>query len=355
VSDERLRVVQWATGNIGTRALREVIRHPDLELAGVLVYDPAKVGADAGVLCGEPPTGVLATDDRAAVIGLGADCVLYMPRALDLDDLVALLAAGTNVVTTRGELFGPTERLGVDGRDRVLDACVRGGTSVYATGSSPGFITDALPLALLSLQRRVDAIAIDEFANMSRRDSPHLLFQLMGFGRPLDSYSAARAAYLQAEFQPPLARLAAAADLAIDEWTSTGEVAAARTDTTLAAGELPAGTVGAQRTTIVGKRGGADAIRFTASWYCTTDTDPAWDLHPTGWRVRVDGDAPMDVALPFPIPVDDLGAHTPGYTAHGPVNAIPYVCAAAPGILEPADLPPITPAGPRARSEAAWN
>jgi 4-hydroxy-tetrahydrodipicolinate reductase len=355
VSDARLRVVQWATGNIGTRALREVIRHPDLDLAGVLVYDPAKVGADAGDLCGEPVTGVLATDDRGAVIGLGADCVLYMPRALDLDDVVALLAAGTNVVTTRGELFGATERLGTDGRDWVLDACAQGGTSVYATGSSPGFVTDALPLALLSLQRRVDGITIDEFANMSRRDSPHLLFELMGFGRSLDSFNAARASYLLAEFQPPLARLAAAAGLTIDDWTADGEVAAARTDTTLAAGELAAGTVGAQRTTIVGKRDGKDPIRFTASWYCTTDTDPAWDLRPTGWRVRVDGDAPMDVALPFPIPVEDLGAHTPGYTAHRPVNAIPYVCAAAPGILETTDLPPITPAGPRRPVEAAWN
>jgi 4-hydroxy-tetrahydrodipicolinate reductase len=355
VSGDRLRVVQWATGNIGTRALREVIRHPDLELAGVLVYDPAKVGTDAGALCGEPATGVLATDDRRAVIGLGADCVLYMPRMLDLDDLVAMLAAGTNVVTTRGELFGPSERLGVDDRDRVLDACTRGGTSVYATGSSPGFVTDALPLALLSLQRRVDGIVIDEFANLSRRDSPHLLFELMGFGRPLEAFNPARATYLLAEFQPPLAQLADAAGLAVDDWTAAGEVAAARTDTTLAAGDLPAGTVAAQRTTITGKGGGKDAIRFTASWYCTTETDPTWDLRPTGWRVRVHGDAPMDVALPFPVPVDDLGAHTPGYTAHRPVNAIPYVCAAPPGSRATTDLPPITPAGPRRRVEAVQN
>src|SRR6185312_11321291 len=125
---------------------------------------------------------------RAAVIGLGADCVLYMPRALDLHDLVAMLATGSNVVTTRGELFGATERLGADGRDRVLDACARGGTSVYATGSSPGFITDALPLALLSLQRRVESIEIEEFANMSKRDSPHMLFRQMGFGRPMEGF-----------------------------------------------------------------------------------------------------------------------------------------------------------------------
>ncbi len=74
-------VVQWATGNTGQRALREVIRHPDLDLVGVLVYDEAKDGVDAGDLCDESPTGVLATTDREAVLGLGADCVVYMPRA----------------------------------------------------------------------------------------------------------------------------------------------------------------------------------------------------------------------------------------------------------------------------------
>jgi len=120
-----------------------------------------------------------------------------------------------------------------------------------------------------------------------------------------------------------------------------------RRDTTVLAGEIGAGSVAAQRTTIIGKHAGADVVRFTANWYCTTDVDPAWDLRPTGWRVRVLGDAPFDVDLPFPIPVDDLASFTPAYTANRPVNAIPYVCAASPGILSTADLPPITPAGPR--------
>ena len=48
-------------------------------------------------------------------------------------------------------------------------------------------------------------------------------------------------------------------------------------------------------------------MRFTANWYCTTDVEPAWDLRPTGWRVRVRGDAPLDVDLAFPVPLDDLG------------------------------------------------
>jgi len=341
-----LRVVQWATGNIGLRALREVIRHPALELVGVLVYDPEKEGVDAGVLCGEEPVGVAATTDPVAIRGLAADCALYMPRALELDDVVGLLESGTNVITTRGELCADGRPLGEEGRARVLAACATGGSSIYATGSSPGFISDALPFALLSMQRRVDSVEIDEFANLSRRDSPHLLFGLMGFGRPLDSYDPARASYLVGEFGPALGVLAEAAGRTVDDWTATGEVAAARRDTSIVAGDLVAGTVAAQRNTIVGRSDGVDVVRFTANWYCTEDVEPAWEMRPTGWRVQVHGDAPFDVDLPFPIPLEDLGSFTPAYTANRPVNAIPYVCAAEPGILATADLPPITPAGP---------
>src|SRR5260370_38316529 len=77
----RYRVAQWATGNTGLRALREVIRHPSLELVGVLVYDTEKDGVDAGELCGEGPAGIAATTDRKAIVDLGADCGGYMPRA----------------------------------------------------------------------------------------------------------------------------------------------------------------------------------------------------------------------------------------------------------------------------------
>ena len=99
----RLRVVQWATGNIGTRALRSILRHPGLELVGVLVYDPAKAGVDAGERCGEPPAGVLATTEPAEVLALAPDCVVYMARVWDAAEVATLLGAGINVVTTRGE------------------------------------------------------------------------------------------------------------------------------------------------------------------------------------------------------------------------------------------------------------
>ena len=58
------RIVIWGTGFVGKMVIPEVLRHPDFELVGVGVSNPAKVGVDVGEICGLPePTGVLATDD----------------------------------------------------------------------------------------------------------------------------------------------------------------------------------------------------------------------------------------------------------------------------------------------------
>lgn len=341
-SATRLRVVQWATGNIGTKALREVLAHPQLELVGLWVHSADKAGRDAGELCGLPPVGVPATTAIDDVVALRPDCVLYMPRASDVDELCTLLAAGANVVSTCGMFHHPPS-LDPAVRARVEDACAQGGTSVHSTGSSPGFITEALPLVLSSIQRRLDHLAIDEFADLSQRNSPGLLFDVMGFGRAADAFDPRRFAHGKWSFGPSLRLVADALSIPLDDVDSYGEVALAAHDVEIAAGTLPAGSVAAQRMVVSGTRRGREVLRFRANWYCTTDLDPAWDLLDTGWRVAVDGDAPLQLDIRFPVPLERMGATTPGYTANRAVNAVPVVCAAPPGIRTVMDLPAIVP------------
>jgi hypothetical protein len=342
LADPSYRVVQWSTGTIGVRALRAVIEHPTLELAGVYVHGEDKVGRDAGELCDVPSVGVAATNRVEDVIASGADCVLYMPNAPDVDTLVAVLTAGVNVVTTCG-LFHHLDSMDPAVRQRIQDACRDGDSSIHSTGSSPGFITEAVPLVLTSIQRRLDFLAIDEYADLSRRPSPELLFDLMGFGRPMGPFEDFRADYLGASFGPSLRLVAEAVGLPLDSIVASGELAAAARDTTIAAGDLAAGTVAAQRITVAGIRNGAPLIRFRASWYCTADLEPAWELLDTGWHISVAGDAPLEVDLRMPIPLERMAEISPAYTANRAVNAVPYVCAAPPGIVTTVDLPPFVP------------
>jgi 2,4-diaminopentanoate dehydrogenase len=334
----RHRVVQWATGNIGTKSLRAVIEHPQFDLVGLYVYSEDKVGRDAGDLCGAPGTGVAATRDIEEIVALDPDCVLYMPRQCDVDEVCRLLESGANIVTTRGEFHHPA---GLDAatRRRVEDACARGGTSIHSTGSSPGFITEALPIVLLSLQRRLDSLTIDEFADLSTRSSPDLLFSIMGFGKPPERFDARRWAHGAAAFGPSLRTLAAAVGMPLDDVRSSGEVAVAARDIEIAAGTVPAGTVAAQRMVVTGTRNGRPLLTFRANWYCSADVDPAWDLRETGWRVQVEGDTPLDVDVRFPVVPEEYASMSPGITAHRAVNAVPVVCDAAPGIRTTVDLP----------------
>lgn len=337
---EPYRVVQWATGNIGARSLRAVIDHPSLTLAGVYVTSEEKAGLDAGALCGAAPTGVRATRDADEIFALGADCVLYMPRHGDVDEVCRILSSGANVVTTRGEFHHPAT-LAPDVRARVEAACADGRTSIHSTGSSPGFITEALPIVLLSLERRLDRLRIDESADLTTRNSPDLLFSIMGFGKDPARFDHRRWGHGASAFGPSLRALADAIGLPLDAVDATGEVAVAARDTEIAAGTVPAGTVAAQRMTVTGRRGGKPVLSFRANWYCTTDVEPAWALEETGWRVRVDGDTPLDVTVRFPVPPERYAAVSPGFTAHRAVNAVPVVCEAAPGIRTTAELPQV--------------
>ena len=218
-----------------------------MRLAGVHVHGQDKVGHDAGELCGAASTGVTATASIDDIVDLGPNCVLYMPNALNLDELCRLLAAGINVVTTCGTFHHPPS-MDPEVRPNVQAACELGGSSVHSTGSSPGFITEAVPLVLTSIQRQLNALTIDEYADLSQRNSPELLFDLMRFGRPAGPFEQFRADYLRSSFGPSLQLVTDAIGLPLDSVEASGELAVASRETTIAAGTLPAGSVAAQRT-----------------------------------------------------------------------------------------------------------
>ena len=339
------RVVQWATGNIGARSLRAVIQHPRLDLVGVRVSDPAKVGEDAGALsgldaAGMAATGIIATDDVEEILALRPDCVLYMQQGYDVEVLCALLAAGSNVVSTTGGLHHPGS-IGPVVCERIEAACAAGGSSIHSTGSSPGFISEAVPIVLTSLQRRLDRLHIAEFADLSSRNSPVLLFDLMGYGQDPSTFDPRRWAHGAESFGPSLRLIGDALGMPLESVESTGEVATAVRDIEIAAGTIPAGTVAGQRMHVVGRHLGEELLRFSATWYCSTEIDASWGLQPGGWRVTVEGDCPLVMDLRLDVPLELMAESTPGYTANRAVNAVPVVCEALPGIRTTVDLPQI--------------
>jgi len=332
----RYRVAQWGTGHTGMHSLRKVIEHPRYDLVGVRVYSDAKVGRDSGDLCGIDPTGVIATSDIDDIIAVEPDCVMYMPL-LDhhsIDDMCRLLESGINIVTTICEFHHPPT-LDAEVRRAIDGACARGATSLFDTGGAPGFIGEIFPLAAMLMERRLNRFSIVQFANLEDRQSPEFLAQFFG-GDPALADLTKGAERIARTDAGSLRQLGDAISLPLDDITTFAEVATAVTTKEIAVATIEAGTVGAWKMGVIGLRDGQPLLEYSRTMYVTKDLDPDWNVLDTGWHVVVDGDAPMDVEIRFP--TDNYGAVSPGYNAHVPVNSVPAVCDAAPGICVTADL-----------------
>jgi 4-hydroxy-tetrahydrodipicolinate reductase len=317
-------------------SLRSIIEHTRYDLVGVYVYADEKVGRDAGDLCGLAPTGVVATNDIEEIIAAAPDCVMYMPL-LDhesIDDVCGLLESGANIVTTITTMHHPG-LMDAEVRRRIEVACERGNTSIYDSGSCPGFITEVVPLALMLMERRLDCFTIEQFADLSTRKSPDFLGQFFGIDPSIADYGegASRSASTDGA---SLWQVFDSIGLPVDDMTATSATAVATKTVELSVMTIQEGSVGAWRQQIAGLRGGETVFEYSRTMYVTKHLDPAWDVLDTGWHVVVRGDVPMTIDLRFS--TDDYGQWSPGINANLPVNCVPAVCEAAPGILATADV-----------------
>lgn len=342
--NKKYRVVQWATGRIGECSLRELIRSPQMELVGVYVHSEAKEGRDAGELCGLPPVGVKATRNIDQIIALKPDCVVSNQEGCNLDDVCRFLEAGINVVTSRVDFLEP-DRMDPEVRRRTETACQKGNSSIHATGASPGFSSEALPLVLTTMSRRMECMTVDEYADIPASCPDIQVTQGMGFGRePGEEFDPRLLGHISHGFQQSVTLVAKALGVQLDRIDVFGETASAKQRFLLPGGTpIEKGRVAAQRITVAGVRGDKPIVRFRLNWYCTTDIDQSWDLRPSGWRVLVEGETPLEVNITFPLAPDQVSPAMAGITAYRVINAIPYVCAAAPGIRTTAELPMVVP------------
>ncbi|MGF7238711.1 MAG: dihydrodipicolinate reductase [Frankia sp.] len=341
-----LNVVQWATGAVGRHALAAVVDHPDLDVAGVLVYSNDKAGRDAGEICGIGPIGVTATTDRDAILALDADCVLYMPQGEmnpdgALDDICALLASGKNVVSTAVTALIYPRSAGQRVVDRLEKACAEGGASFHATGIEPGWASEVLPLAMSGLFRHIDSLLVQELLDYSTYGSAPMLFDVMGFGRPPDAdVPGANPALIGGAFRAPLMLVADGLGATIDDFVFDRQVAVAERSFDIAAGRVEAGTVSAQRFSATAVVDGRRALSIEHITRLAHDAAPDWPRG-RGWKVTVKGRPSMTLESTIAVNGEDENDQGCLGTAMHAVHAVVPVCAAPPGIQTFLDLPSI--------------
>jgi len=339
------RVIQWATGNVGRSSLRSVIQHPELELVGVLAFDPSKGGRDAGALCAMDPVGVAATCDPEEVIALDADCVLHMPLpsarhgddpGRDLRDICRILASGKNVVTTVGYVY--PKAYGPDVVNQLESACRAGGTSVHGTGTNPGWVGELLPLLMSGLSARIDRVHVIESTDFSFYPSREVIFGLMGLGSAPEDFEKGAGDYqrwLDGLFRESVTMIADGLAAELDDVTSAVEIAYADRSVEIAAGVIEKGSVAGQRFSWSGVVDGKERILLEAVYRAYADVASAWPS--PGCAATIEGRPRLCVDLGHEWISNALAG-----TALHAVHAVVPVCRAEPGIRSFLDLPLIT-------------
>jgi hypothetical protein len=340
----KTRVIQWATGPVGAAALRETISSPDLELVGLWVHGADKIGKDAGEIAGLPPTGVIATNDKASLIDLEADVVLHAAANSfgveeSIEDIIALLHSGKTVISTTSFVHLPS--LGAAVEERFERACLEGGARFFAAGMHPGFMFERLAVTLTSLSQRIDRIVVQEFVDCSHMTQVDMLTHMMGMGKRSEEITSASPVFqlLSNQFEQCLLATAEALDLRVDEIRTDIKTALADEDLVLACTTLRAGTVAGQLLTWTAYCDGRPVLVAEEYWTCTDI--PEWNTPIRGRTVRrvlVEGAPNMNLELSVDVmPVADLGGVSGGIltVAMSAVRAIPDVLAAPPGIVLP--------------------
>ncbi|WP_410660408.1 dihydrodipicolinate reductase [Amycolatopsis sp. lyj-112] len=353
--------VVWGTGNIGRASIRAVDAHPALELAGVLVHDPAKVGRDAAALAGiDGELGVAATDDVEAVLGVGPRAVVYAAsgdiRPADaLADIVRAIRAGAVVVTPALYALYDQRNAPEELREPVLTAIAEGGGSLFVSGVDPGWGNDVLPLLISGLGTTVDVVRCQEIFDYSTYDQPDSVRYLVGMGQPMD-------------YQPPMLApsvptmvwggqvrlIARGLGVEVDEIRETlDRRPLEETVTTRAMGDFEAGTQGAVRFEVQGIVDGEPRIVIEHVTRIHPSCAQDWPTPPSGdgaHRVIIEGRPRIEVSIEATDEGENRSAGGNATAVGRLVGAIDWLTDAKPGLYDALDVPLRPAAGKLGRS-----
>ncbi|MEM1112685.1 MAG: dihydrodipicolinate reductase [Pseudomonadota bacterium] len=348
-----MKVIVWGTGNVGRPAIRAVLSHHDLELAGVIVSNPDKVGRDAGAIAGIEDCGIQATDDWQGLLAAGADAIIYTATADTrpeeaLADLMACLQAGINVVS--GGFYAllhpgsaPAELLA-----QIEAVCQKSGASLFISGIDPGWVMDYLPVICSGASAGIEEIRCREIFNYALYDQPQVVREVIGFGGPMSELPLMLHDFaIEMVWAPMLRIMGESLGRPVERIAVEVErLPLERTIEVDGMGTFDAGTQGAFRFEVQGFHGDKKLYVLEHVTRIDDDCAPEWPRPAEGsgcHEVIIKGSPEMHISLHGVDPVETGPAGGGNSSAAAwLVNAIPGVCQASPGVKTVQDLPRIT-------------
>ena len=316
----RCKVIVWGTGLIGQYALTHLLRRPEFEVVGVKCHTEAKDGLDAGELLqgGRALTGIRVTRDRAALLTLDADAVIYAPfdpmtdpsvegspNAALVDDVVLLLRSGKNVLTTL-VTFSHWRQLscGEELHDRIEEACSEGNSSFFMSGIDPGLLTDTLAFSLSGLAMDVTQVSTWEILDYGCYERVEQV-KMLGFGSKPEFVATEGAETLRLCWGGCAHAMADAFGVELEKIRVHVDVALAPEPFTSESGLfIDTGTIEAISWTVAGVRAGRDlfSVNHVTRIGPTAGSEFRNIGHDGGYAIEVNGFPPIRAEFPFGLP-----------------------------------------------------
>jgi len=321
-------VVHFGLGPIGAAVAKEIAARAGFRIVGGIDTDPAKVGRDLGDVVGLPRRlGMKVSSDPAAALKKAKPHVVILCTSSSMKQVMPQLQS---VLKARVPIVATTEELAYPGYTHVrlakqVDALAKKArVAVLATGVNPGFVMDALPIALTAVCQRVDRVTVHRIQDARHRRLPFQ--QKIGAGLTTEQFQKRvdAGSIKHVGFTESIAMIADALGWTLDRITDHVEPKLAQVTVSSEFLAVDPGYVCGIVQEGTGYRRKEPAIRLRMEAYLGAP-DP-YDL------IEIDGNPRLSVRIAG-------GVHGDVATAAMVVNSIPKVLGAAPGLRTMRDMP----------------
>jgi len=326
-SGKNVRIVQYGLGSIGCGIARRILDMAGCRLVGAIDIDPKKIGRDIGEVLGlEGGLRAFVSGDASVLRKAKAELVIHSTSShlkAIRPQLIDSIESGCSVISTCEELVYP-----FDGNRKIAEEidrlAKRRRVAVLGIGVNPGFVMDALPLALTSVCQDVKKIRATRIVDASRRRLP--LQKKIGAGITVSEFEerASVGTIGHVGLRESASMIADALGWELDGFSENIEPVVAQRAVQTQFLRVGEGMVAGIKQTV----------------RCTVDGEEVMALE---LQMRVDAEDPHDsVSIDGTPPIDAIirgGIHGDSATVAIVINAIPRVLASRPGLITVRDLP----------------
>jgi 2,4-diaminopentanoate dehydrogenase len=171
-----IKVLHVGLGPIGAAVVRQVAERKGFRIVGAADIDPAKAGRDLGEVAGVGRNlrVKVSGDVRKAIKAAKPDVVVLCTSSSlkrVLPQMQEIIKLKVPIVSTTEELAYPTKGNMKYAR-AIHELAKKAKVAVLGTGVNPGFVMDALPIALTGVCERVESLRIDRVQDARIRRLP---------------------------------------------------------------------------------------------------------------------------------------------------------------------------------------